>query len=301
MAYKLNLVKIDSDSAKVTGKDLAIENRENGSLYVTTKPYINKLFKLMGYKSLNVIKILEEFAGKSVSEVGDLKEKSIFTDDTTGSFVVTSEASVKWVNDLLEFFKNNKIGVESRRADSCYYWDQLVIHTPHGNKFAIYIDLCDEYVHVLSLKFDGGTLVGMMDEGKYSTLEGESSLNSLTGFIMHPFDISSEFKMDQKLSVFEYVDLLKSLGYVSKKRKKYYVTDNADEVAEFTGDLDAVLDDFNEMSWLQQRVNPSPNSATFLNACTLISLNLDTLPYWSFVKFYMSNAQETSDLFALNQ
>lgn len=301
MAYKLNLVELEPGSATVTGKELAIENKENGTIYLTTKPYIDKLFKLMGYKSLSVIKILEEYAGMSVSEVGDLKEERLYIDDTTQSFVVTHPDSVKWVNEMLTFFKDNGFGVEGRRADSCYYWDQLLVITPSGNKFAIYIDLCDNYVHALALNFDGGVLTGLIDEGQFSTLEGDDSLKSLIVLMSNQIDISSEFHPNQKLSIFEYVDLLRSLGYVSKKRKKCYKTDNADEVIGYIGDLDFVLDEFNYMSWLQQHVKESPNGATFADACVLISLNLDNLTYWKFRQFYMSNSREQSDMFALNQ
>lgn len=301
MAYKLNLVELEPGSATVTGAELAIENKENGIVYLTTKPYIDKLFKLMGYRSLSVIKILEEYAGKSISEIGDLKDEKIFVDDTTQSFVVTRPESVKWVNDMLTFFKDNGFGVDGRRADSCYYWDQLLVKTPEGNFFAVYVDLCDNYVHVLALNFDDGVLTGIIDEGQYSTLEGDESLKSLIVLITNPVNISSEFHPEQKLSIFEYVDLLRSLGYVSKKKKKCYKTDNADEIVQYTGDLDSVLDEFNYMSWLQQRVKESPNKATFAHACILISLNLDTLTFWKFRQFYMSNVREQSDMFALSQ
>lgn len=297
--YKLNLVELESNSAAVTGSELAIENRENGTIYLTTKPYIDKLFKLMGYRSLGVIKILEEYAGKTISEVGDLKDERIFVDDTTQSFVVTNPESIKWVNSLLSFFKDNDFEVEGRRSDTCYYWDQLLVKTPGGNSFAVYIDLCDNYVQVLALNFDGSVLTGLVDEGKYSTLDGESSLISLITLITNPIDISSEFHLDQKLSIFEYVDLLKSLGYVSKKRKKFYKNDTAEEIIQYTGDLDNLLDECNYMSWIQQRINESPNRATFRDACVLISLNLDNLTFWSFRNFYMSNSRETSDMFAL--
>ena len=299
MAYKLNLVEVDSESASVTGAEFAIENKENGCVYITTKPYIDKLFKLMGYRSLSVVKILEEYAGKTVSQIGDLKDNKIFTDDTTQSFVVADPKSVKWVNDLLTFFKDNGVEVDGRRADTCYYWDQLTVKMPSGAKFAIYVDLCDDYVQVFALDYDGSVLTGLIDEGKYSTLEGDESLTSLITLLMSPVNISSEFTPNQKLSLHEYVELLKSLGYVSKKRKKVYKTDTAEEVIGYIGNLDDVLDEYNSSSWIQHHTKECPNHATFADGCVLISLNLDNLTFWKFRQYYMSNARELSDFFAL--
>lgn len=302
MAYKLNLAQIDENHSTITGAELAIEDKESGTVYVTTKPYIDKLFKLMGYKGLRVVKILEEYTGRTISSVGDIKDCKIFVDDTTQTFIVTNPQSVIWVNKLLEFLKDNNYTIDGRRYDACYNWDQLIITNPKGCKFAIYIDLCGEEVRVLSLSYDDkDVLVGMIDEGKYSTLEGESSLVSLVSLISGQVDISSEFKLDQKLSLYEYVNLLRSLGYVSKKKKKFYKNDTAEEIIQYVGDLDYILDEYNLSSWINQRIKESPNGATFKDACILISLNLDNIFCWSFRDFYMNNARELSDLMALNQ
>lgn len=300
MAYKINLVPLDPNAAKVVGSEYAIENKENGCIYITTKPYIDQLFKLMGYRNLGVVKILEEFADKTISQIGDIKEYSLFIDDTTQSFVVTRPESVKWVKDLLTFLNDNEFEVTSLRADTCYNWDQLIIKSPSGSYFALYIDLLWNNVQVVALDYDGCVLNGLMDEGGYDTTGGEETLNSLILLIMSPVDISSEFTPTQKLSAYEYVELLKSLGYVSRKKRKYYKTDNADEVIGYIGNLDDVLDDINSQSWLQQRVRPAFNNATFANACKLISLSLDDIPVWKFRDFYMNNARELSDFFALN-
>ena len=125
--------------------------------------------------------------------------------------------------------------------------------------------------------------------------------DGLQGQAVGQVDISSEFKLDQKLSLYEYVNLLRSLGYVSKKKKKFYKNDTAEEIIQYVGDIDYILDEYNLSSWINQRIKESPNGATFKDACILISLNLDNIFCWSFHDFYMNNARELSDLMALNQ
>ena len=302
--YKLNLRELNPEFTKVTGPDMTIENKEDGKVYITCKPYIDKLFKLMGFKSLGVIKILEEYAGRYISDIGDLGDRKLYVDDVTDSFVVTTSQSIEWVNNMIKYLNDHNYEiVEVRRPDPYYYWDQLTIKSPTGSKFALYIDLADEYVQVLSLAYDKSDctkLIGIINEGNYKFSDGDSSLTSLVTLISNPVDVSYNFKLDQKLSINEYVELLKLLGYVSKKKKNYYKTDESAEIEGYAGNLDSILDDFNSMSWLQRRITEVPNCAKFEDACTLISINLKDITFWKVKDFYYNNASEKSDFFALS-
>lgn len=299
--YKLNLKEISPESAEVQGVEMAIVNKENSCVYLTSKPYIDKLFKLIGYKNLGVVKILEEYAGKTISSIGNLDTHKLYVDEVTDSFIVTTSKAFEWVSAMIKFLGEKTFTIDSvKRSDTYYYWDQISITNSFNSKFAIYVDMCDEYVEVFALSYDNdNVLIGLVNEGRYEFSEGQSSFDSFKVAISGKVDVSSSFKLDQTLSVYEYVEALRTLGYVGKKKKNYYMTDKADEVADYVGNLEAVLDYCNDMSWLQKRINETPNKNTFYDVCKLISLNLDDLTYWRVKDFYSKNYREDSDIFNL--
>lgn len=302
MNYRLNLKELSPESTTVQGVEMAVVNKENGTVYLTTKPYIDKLFSLMGYKNLNVIKILEEYAGKTISSIGNLEPYQIYIDDLSDSFVVATRKTIEWVTAMINFLESSQFTFESiKRYDTCYYWDQIVVTNRFGSKFAIYVDLCDEYVRVLSLKYDDkGVLVGVVNEDKYSFEDGQDSFDSFKLMVSGNVDISSYFTLDEPLSIYEYLGLLRSLHYVGSRKGKFYKLDESEEITETVGNLDAIIDLYNDMSWIQRRINKTPDEKDFYDACTLITMNLDDHTIWSFVDFYSNNQHERSDMFALN-
>lgn len=299
--YKLNLKEISPDSAEVQGAEMAIINKENSCVYLTSKPYIDKLFKLIGYKNLGVVKILEEYAGKSISSIGNLDTHKLYIDEVTDSFIVTTSQAFEWVSAMIKFLGEKTFTIDSvKRSDTYYYWDQISITNSFNSKFTIYVDLCDEYVEVFALSYDkDNVLTGIVSEGKYEFSEGQNSFDNFKVAISGNVDVSSSFKLDQTLSVYEYVEALRTLGYVGKKKKNYYMTDKSDEILDYVGNLGAILDYCNELSWIQKRINETPNKNTFYDVCKLISLNLDDLTYWKVKDFYSKNYREDSDIFNL--
>lgn len=103
MSYKINLKELDPNDVYVTGNQMTIEEKTTGRVFLTDKKYMDKLFDKMGYRNLNVINILEEYANKRITEVADLKGFSIFVDETTDSFIVAQSDSVIWINNLINF------------------------------------------------------------------------------------------------------------------------------------------------------------------------------------------------------
>lgn len=297
--YKVNLEPISSDEVKIQGSSFAIEDKKDSNVYLTSKPYMNKLFKLIGYKNLNVVQILEEYANKTVSSAGNLDTHQLYIDRITDSFIVTTPQSVEWVNAMLKFLSESTFTIDSvKRYDTYYNWDQLVVTNSFGSKFAIYINLLDECVEIVSLSYDKeGVLTGAEKECSYSFAEGQSSFDSFKVTISAPTDISSEFTLNQTLSIYEYVELLRSLGYVEKKRRHYYSTDKSSTLSE---NIDTLVDMYNESSWLKRHIKETPTRTSFYDACKVITENLDDHTYWSFLDFFNRNRTESSDIFVLN-
>lgn len=296
--------KLDPAFATLKGSNLAIEDRTTGKVYITNKPNIDKLFSKIGYKNLNVIKILEEFAGKYISEIGKLNDCSIYLEESTGSFIVTSDNAISWLDDMYRVFSNNHIGlVNYHRSDSCYTWDELIVKSP--TKANAYFDICinlvEEYAQVLSMDYDEETLTlkGLKNEG-YFRFNDISSLNDLVDLIKNPVDMTYDFHPDIQLSIDEYVHVLADLGFVQIQRGgKAHLTDDGEEIKNDLGNIDNVLDDYNLMNWLQRKIKPI-NGYDFRYLTELISLYYDRITPWKVKDYYINNSKETSDICLVN-
>ena len=294
---KLNLRELDTNNLVLNGTDLTIEDKTDGRIYLTSGQHMNKLFKLMGYRNLNVIRILEEFAGKFITEVGNLSDCKIYVDDNTDSFIVADPRSVQWVNDLLDELRKKGYQILSEKClDPYYYWDQLIVRNNLGYQYCIYIDLVDGYAQLFLLNVESGVVTGMVEDLQYRFTDA-SSLSGILSALENNVDLSYNFTKDTKLSVHEAISLLKTLGYVGSKRKtgKAYVEDKSDEIKDEI-DVESLVDDYNSKTWLQRRINFS--EIDFKKMCELVSFCPD-VPLYNVREFYNSNRLETSDSFAL--
>ena len=295
--YDLKELKLDRIT--VQGTEMALEDKVTGKVYVSNKEYMDKLFKEMGYKNLNVIKILEEYAGKFVSDIGSLTNSSVFVDETDSSFVVTSEKAVNWITDLFDRLEINKIKVlRSNTTSTCHIWDEFEVESSTGSRFAIYIDYLDEYARVFSLSYDkDGTLTGVVNEGKYEFSE-EDSLESLIILLTSPVDISILYQPEVELSLAEYLDLLCKVGIYRVKRKRLVLTEKGESLDVVkNGYYEGLLDSVADQSWIQRHIKGS--GKTFADGCRLITENLIDLRFWDLRDYYSANEKESSDVFAL--
>ena len=299
---ELKLTKLDPENATVQGTNLAIEDRTTGKVYVTNKQNINKLFWKMGYRNLSVIKILEEFAGKFVSDIGHLNDCSLYLEEDTSSFIVTSDEAVSWINAMFQLFKNNRIEIKNyHRADACYTWDELTVKSPKRSNayFDICINMVDESVHVLSMDYDESMqrLKGIQDEGVFR-FHDISSANDLVDLILNPPDLSYSFYSDIEMSIEEYVRLLTVLGFAQIKRGgKAHLTDDGDQVKDTLGDVEYIIDEYNLKTWIQRRISTIPGgNYTFDFLCDLVSMYLDRITPWKVKDFYINNSKEVSDI-----
>lgn len=301
--YKVNLKEVPSSSIEVLGSDMAIANKEDSQVYITSKQYMNKLFSAIGYRNINVVKILEEYAGKSISSVGDIDPYSVYVDDRTDSFVITAPQSVEWVNAMIHFLTESEFEVNQvKRLDTFYYWDQIVVTNRFGSKFVIYVNMCNEYVTLYSLSYDdNNVLSGIAYEGKFKFEKGQESFDSFKLSISGNINISSYFSIDQKLSIYEYVHLLKQLGYIGIRKGKAFIKDESNEILSITGVLDNMIDYYNDLSWIQQRTTPAPDNKTFYEGCVLITKEVlsGSCMIDEFLSYYKANSSETSDMFLI--
>ena len=280
----------------VTGRDYSIEDKTTGRVFITRKEYINKLFDEMGYRNLGVINILEEFAGKIISEVGSLRSSSLWIDDMTDSFIVCSETAKNNFDKLFDEFDIRGFTVlDSRKMDPYMYWDEYTIESPKGIKFVIYISMYWETVSILTThETDKHVLDGILNEGDWK-LNEPSFINDIFVTLNSNIDASVGISPRQEMSLNEYVSLLTTLGYLKIKRGgKCYITDEGEQMQDIIADFINVSDEYNMSNDLKRRITPS--GVTFNEAYELISQNLMTVPYWTVKEFYTSNSNGKSDL-----
>ena len=297
---KISLTKLDPEHLIVQGSEFVVEDRVTGKVFVSSKGYIDKLFREMGYRNLNVIKILEEFAGKVISAVGDLNASSIYSDPLNDTFVVTSETAVNWVKDMFTAFDANGFKVvRESTSDEFHIWDEFIIKTD-TTYYCVYIDLLDEYAQVFSFNIEDKIIKGAVNEGKYKFADEDSLVNLMT-LMSNPVDVTPLFDEDIELSLYEYFDLLSTLGYVRKKKKNYILTEEGEDWIS-SGDpassnLENQIDEINDLTWLQRHVRSS--AVNFKEACRIISYGPKTR-LWDLRDFFLGNEKETSDMVALN-
>ena len=302
------LRRVDGSLLKIHGRNLEVEDRTTGKIYISNKKYVDKLFNEMGYRNLSVIKILEDYAGKVISEIGTLHESGIFLDEDKDSFIVTSPDSIDRLNDIFALLEKKgfvEVPAYYKEFDSCHYFDQYLFKSPvkEGLYFAVYPSLATETVRVLSVAMNGttGIISGILDEGDFD-LRDAGVVRDIFVTLESNIDATAGIDYDQELSVNEYVDLLCTAGYVKKKwRGKCALTEDfSDELKSILGPADGAVDDYNIMTWIQKRINSS--GVTFQDAYMVFSpmASVSKFSIWDIKDFYTKNAKEETDLFLLN-
>ena len=291
---KIELNKLATNLARITGKDLVLENKENGTIYMTSKKYMDKLFKDAGYQNTKVINILEEFAGKIVSEVKGLGESEIYIDDITMSFIVTSETSLITYNKLLEYLNENGFTCSIKNMDTYHTCDQLLISKEGTSDRVLYVSLLEETITSYSLDYKDGILIGMTFEGEYG-MKDPATINEVEFMLNSKVDNSYAFSLDQKVSVQEYADVLLGLGILKRKRGKKIMSLDDDYP-----NIENIVADYNDKTWIQRAINENVDLKKFEDVCEVITSYFNNILLCNIYPFYENNAKETSDFFALS-
>ena len=291
---KFNFKQLDPKTTTVTGREYSIEDRTTGQVYITRKEYINKLFDEMGYRNLGVINILEEFAGKIITEIGSLSSSKLWVDDLD-SFIVCSESAKNNFNKLFEEFDARGFIVhDSRKLDPYMYWDEYTIESPKGVKFALYVSMYWETVSLLTLHYDDSNILdGIINEGDWK-LNEPSFISDI--FVTLNSNINASVGIDplQEMSLNEYVNMFITLGYLKTKRGgKCYVTDEGEQMQDILADFGSISDEYNASNELKRRITTS--GATFKDAYSMISQSTSVTP-WQVREFYITNSNGKSDL-----
>lgn len=290
------LTELDTAFLTVQGEQLALEDRKTGKVYITTKPYINKLFAEMGYRSLNVVSILKEFAGKIISDVGQLKIMKIYSDEENSSCLVATENAIKWTKEISDFLDEKGFTfVSSQSINTCRTRDEYIIKSPNGTYFAIDIDFVYETATLYSMN-DINSKVKILPEGTYE-LGNELSVDDIKATLLSKINLSTIFDPTTPLSVAEYIEFLSKLGLVKKGRKQWSITELGEEEM-LTGTvpyMDINVDQINVLSWLRSHIESS--GVTFDDMCQILTYRLDSIFVSNFAEYYLKNTNEQLDYF----
>ncbi len=285
----MNLTKLDTEQATVLGTNLAIEKRTTGEIYLSDKKYLDKLFKEIGFKNLNVIKILEEYAGKIVSDIGELTLSSLYLDEDKSEFIVSSSTAVDLIEDLIKTINAAEdIELVGKNYTEYHMWDEYFIKTK-TNSFVMYVNLLKEQIQLYAVQYDGDCITGISDEGLYNI--SEIGTVDIIGALNANINLDGYFNLDATISYEEYAGFLASIGNLLKKRKKYVLIDELDENPE----IEEFLYKYNSFSWLRRHIEKSGYTLKDLGKQAYLSGAKISDIFW----IYESVMKETSDMYAL--
>lgn len=294
-----NYIMISETMLRVHGTEFSVEDISNGKIYLTTKDYINKLFEEMGYRNLNVIKILEEFAGKFITDIGALKKSKIFVSESESSFLITNPESFMTLVNLENTLVAQGFKKISENSASCLDDKEFLIQSPKGICFSIRVNLDEEKIEVLSLHInESGITDGVMYEGEYK-LTDYDVVNSIMVTLNSDVDASALVRPDEIVSLYEYIELLKNLGLAKLNRRTniVHMTDEGLAVSETAlgEDIESSIGDYNAHSWLKRHI---VSSGKTFGDCIIFASNFPEVSPWRVHEFYSGNIRETND-FAL--
>lgn len=286
---EFNFIKLESSNARVIGRDLVLEDKTTSEVFMTSKKHMDKLFKNAGYRNTNVINILEEFAGKIISEVG-LTTVNIYKSPSNTEFVVCSPEGMMCFTQIIKYLNENGFSINYMKANEYMEHDQFYISKEGVADRVFYIDLVEETITIMQLDYQDSVLIGITEEGEYNLIDPDT-LVTITSLFNDNSDNSYAFNLEQKISVQEYTEVLIALGILkAKKRKKVVIS-----LDDTFDNIEGIIMDYNEKSYLQRRITENIERKKFLDVCRLITSKIYEVPLWRVKDFYINNCNETSD------
>lgn len=296
-----NYRMVPENTLQVYGTEFAVKDITTGAVYVSNKAYTNKLFDEMGYRNLTVIKILKEFAGKIITDIGNLTKSKIYVNDTDHSFCVANPEAFVNLENLGATLTASGFTKVAERTNPSVYNQEVIVQSPSGIYFSIKANLADENVEILSLHINEmGITDGMLYEGDFNLIE-YGVVNSAMITLNSPVDASATVHPDEVVSLHEYVELLKGLGLAKLNRRTniVHLTEEGMAIAESAigADVEPAVSDYNAKSWLKRHILSS--GKTFAECCEFASQFQNISP-WNIHEFYSNNVNGTNDFALLN-
>lgn len=274
---------INPDDFALIGTDYTIEDRTNGMLYVTSKAYMNKLLSIMGYRNVNVLKILNEFAGKIVSDIGTIEGYKIYVNNATSSFIVVSDDAVEWYENFTDQDYIDRVSIIN--YDNLLTWDQINPNPENG--FSFNLDMVGEKMYLLSYSISDGVIIAIGDEGSYD-MKDPDSLDILNSIVELGSLTSSRPDPDKTmLSIEETMSLITKLGYTKKRRHGYVMTGKMSP----NFNVEELVIKYNSNKWIARRIL---DGITLQDAYKTISEEPE-VRLWDFKDLYIEAFYENLD------
>ena len=295
--FNLNSYKVvEENLLRVKGEEFQVEDTTTGEIYVTEKTYIDKLFDEMGYKNLNVIKIIAKFAGKFVTEIGQLKKSKVFVDPTTSSFIVANPDAVSALDKLDSELVGDGFSVTMENSNRCLANKEYLISSPNRTYFSIRVNLSKETVEILSLHInEAGITDGIMYEGEYKLMD-YGVVDSIMTLLNSNINAAAYVRPDEKVSLHEYVELLKGMGLAKLNRRTniVHLTDTGSAIAGSVmgEDIAEKVSDYNAFNWLKRHLTDSGKT---YGECFTFASQFPEISPWNIHEFYSNNINEAND------
>lgn len=299
MEFTIN--RVEPRNLIVEGTEYSLLSKDDGTVYISSKGMMDKLFRMMGYKSVKVVSILEEYANKCIENIGNVSPCEVYIDDQN-TLVVASPESVENAKSLIsDLYRSDLLEVVEYRSSISREWDEIIVRRTKDNRlFAVYLSLLYEEVDMSEILIDEESKsVRMISSiGKFKLSNDEENEYESIGFncvsdIMISLlndgvaDIEAESIREYvSLSVSELSSILVSADILKKDRRKYVFTDESYE--------DKVpIDTINSVNRITKYTTPT---IKFSEACKIVySAMKKGISLSEFRWLYKNNISESMD------
>lgn len=293
MEFTIN--RVEPSSLVVKGTEYSLLSKDGGTVYISSKGMMDKLFRMMGYKSTKVVSILEEYTNKSIDEIGNVSPCEVYVDDQN-TLIVASPDSVENAKSLVsDLYESDIVEVVSHRSSLSREWDEIIVHRVKDNRlFAIYLSLLYEEVNVMEILIDkeSQSVKMISDIGKFKLSDGDDERDYVTDIMISLLndgvvDIEAESIREYvSLSVNELSSILVSADVLKKERRRYVFNDESYE--------DKVpIDTINSANRITKYTTPT---IKFSEACKIVySAMKKDISLSEFRWLYKNNISESMD------
>lgn len=220
-------------------------------VFTSSAGYLNKLYKLLGYKSLRTAETLEEYKVLPVLDLKELPQVYKIGVINNSEFILADEDAIQNYNKLKDYLST--IPHQYNYNSGNVICDEIVLSKDDGKNLLLVVDLNSEWAQVVGVSTDSSKLILTPIEilNDFHDVDAYEIIKDILEDDYEPDDYSEQYSKLINAKDLKYI--LTSLGILKKRRKSYSISDSHEladfDVVEFsdkiTGKSDTELSSIN--------------------------------------------------------